>query len=309
MRYIIWGAGGNLRKTLDYMNEFQMDVRYIIDSESKKWGMFYDNYEIKNPLELKKEKEVCTIVISSMRYEDIIIEDLKRLDSRHKVIRFSQFVRKQSYSEFGEDIICAKILERIRIAEPYYMDIGIPEGIFTSNTRYFYDEGCHGICVEANPDSIEDLKKVRFRDKILNLGVSGKNESGMDLTYYCIDKDICLNTFDPDIRDLRLAQGFHLKEEKKIRCICLDEICEEYCEKTPDFISLDVEGLETQILRDFNFERYGVSLWCIEKREGINDIMEENGYKLVAETPSNYIFCLKDKFEIYIEKWFEFSEK
>lgn len=52
-----------------------------------------------------------------------------------------------------------------------------------------------------------------------------------------------------------------------------------------------MEGYEYIILNDFDFARYPVSVFCIEKGdERVKSLLTENGYQLAAETPSNWIF-------------------
>ena len=63
----------------------------------------------------------------------------------------------------------------------------------------------------------------------------------------------------------------------------------------PEFVSLDVEGYEYEILKDFNFDKYKVKIFCIEKcMKAVEDLMLQHQYVLEAYTPANWIWVLKN---------------
>jgi hypothetical protein len=70
---------------------------------------------------------------------------------------------------------------------------------------------------------------------------------------------------------------------------------------TPDFLSVDVEGLDLEILRTLDFERYPIKCICVEtlrhdqNQQASRDIeslrfMEKHGYIIYADTGINTIF-------------------
>lgn len=63
----------------------------------------------------------------------------------------------------------------------------------------------------------------------------------------------------------------------------------------PDFISLDVENYEYKVLKDFDFEKYKIKVFCIERsQKEVVELMQSNRYVLIAQTPSNWIFILEE---------------
>ena len=72
--------------------------------------------------------------------------------------------------------------------------------------------------------------------------------------------------------------------------------------RTPDLVSLDVEGLDLDILRSIDFSRYRPHVFCVEtvsyaggdgsgiKSPEIHALMLQNGYRLYADTYINSIY-------------------
>jgi hypothetical protein len=77
------------------------------------------------------------------------------------------------------------------------------------------------------------------------------------------------------------------------KCDTLDNILKNNnAPKTIDYISLDIEGLEYEVLSSFDFSKWDVKLWTIEhniyldgpkEKEKIYNLMIENGYERVKE--------------------------
>ena len=51
-----------------------------------------------------------------------------------------------------------------------------------------------------------------------------------------------------------------------------------------DFINLDIEGAELEVLKDLNFEKYNVKLFCIENGINYFNLLKEKGFKLCDTT-------------------------
>ena len=169
-------------------------------------------------------------------------------------------------------------------------------------------ESMKGIIIEANPDCYEGLIKTRPNDKILNIGVCGEGQEGI-LKYYRFKNNRGLNTFSEQCVQERLESGIIVDDIIDIECHSLRHIMEEH-QCCPDVVSIDVEGMEEDILKDFPFDKLPVKIWCIEKSsEEIPNIMKNNGYVKCAETMSNWIYVLvsvQDKINNY---WIEDAKK
>jgi FkbM family methyltransferase len=206
---------------------------------------------------------------------------------------------KRSYSQSGEDLIVDFILRALRMGLPSYLDIGAYRPTFINNTYHFYERGGAGILVEPNPFLFEELKKIRPRDTILNVGVGAKEEKEKD---FYILTSATLSTFSGEEMERLTASG-NQKVEKvlKIPVRDINSLIEEYFSPAPHFISLDVEGGEMEILTSLDFSRFKPEVLCIEtleysdenkekKEKEIIDFMERKGYMVYADTYINTIF-------------------
>jgi FkbM family methyltransferase len=163
-----------------------------------------------------------------------------------------------SYAQNFEDVM----LERVFTEEStgFYIDVGACDDVIYSVTKHFYEKGWHGINVEPIPAYSAKLQQLRERDINLNIALldtPGKN------TLYAIT-DTGLSTFDANHADEHRAKGFEVKE-LQVEVSTLEAICEEYAKDTPiDFLKVDTEGTELQVLQGGNWLRFRPRVLVIE---------------------------------------------
>ena len=210
---------------------------------------------------------------------------------------------KISYSQSGEDLIVQFIFNTIDISSPSYIDIGAYDAYELSNTAIFYQQGSRGINIEPNPKLFKSFLKNRNKDINLNFGVA--KSSGF-LDFY-IMSELTLSTFSVKQLDDYIANGYSIKKTVKIPVITIPEIIEKYCNnKFPDFLSLDVEGLDIDILKSIDYQKSCPIVICVEtisfsetgngvKNLDIISFLENKGYIVYADTYINTIFVKKSK--------------
>lgn len=197
-------------------------------------------------------------------------------------------------SQFGEDRIVLKLAKKLGIDDIYFLDIGACDPIFGNNTFLFYCLGAHGVCVEANPQFCEEIRRFRPRDLCLNLGVCGK-ASAATQPFYVLPSRV-LSSFS--LNHVEATGQEHRQID--VEMISINELIHLHCDKTPNFISIDVEGMDKDIIENFDFDKYTPEIFCIEtlkynigKQQKSNDIisfMLDNDYKIHADTYVNTIF-------------------
>lgn len=209
-----------------------------------------------------------------------------------------QFFGGITYSQYGEDIIIMNIFHLLGINKPSYIDIGAHHPLNISNTALFYFRGSRGINVEANPNLIEEFNKHRPEDINLNFGV-GPNNGTLD--FYFIDDWSGRNTFCREVAEefVRQNQNFSIQKIQQIPVRTIDDIISNYSDgKFPDFISIDVEGFDIDILSTASFDKSRPVVICVEaelngevdRASRLISLLRERGYRLYVRTVANLIF-------------------
>lgn len=207
---------------------------------------------------------------------------------------------KKTYSQTGEDIIVDSVFHSLKIDKPSYLDIGANDPWFISNTAGFYKRGCHGVTIEPNPLLYKRIKRQRRKDINLNVGI-GPN--GGNFPFYIMSSDT-MSTFSKDEAE-KLVNDYDFKIEKiiDVPIVSVQDIIDKYCGgKFPDFLTIDTEGMDYEILKSIDYSENYPKVICAETREygegieagkhekEIETLLIENGYKIYANTYLNTIF-------------------
>ena len=236
----------------------------------------------------------------------------KSLLKQKLVNTFFPHVRR-SYSQSGEDIIITNLFARLGIETPTYLDIGANEPVAISNTYRLYSRGSKGVCVEPNTALYNKLKRKRKKDTCINAGVAFDEKK--EANFYIFPKKVHgLNTFSKDEADFWEQTGnteigrHKVQQIVKIPLVSINELMEKHFSPHPNFISIDVEGLDLQILKSMDFEKYKPETFCVEtlmygvnnresKNKELISFLESKGYFVYADTYINTIFCRKDAYK------------
>ena len=206
---------------------------------------------------------------------------------------------KRSYAQSGEDIIAD--LELGRKGKGVYIDVGAFHPKLFSNTYLFYKRGWSGVCIEPRPEAKEWFLKVRNRDKFVGMGVGAKKDV---LEYFEFD-DSATNTFLKDQVEKNIKEaGRKLKRKINVAVMPLaDILASSGLGNAPiDLMSVDVEGMDLEVLASSDWKKYRPKLVICEdleydfespKSSGTVKYLLGLGYGLVAKTPYSLIF--KDK--------------
>jgi len=209
---------------------------------------------------------------------------------------------KKSYSQCGEDLIVKFIFDSLSIAKPSYIDIGAHDPFLISNTALFNELGSRGINIDPDDNLLEKFKAVRPEDINLNIGV-GPEKSKMEL-YIMSEK--ALNTFSKKEAENCVKEGLEIIDTKSVDILTLDEIINKYNNGIfPEFLSLDAEGFDFDILKSIDYNKYYPKVICVEtisfsktgkgvKNQELIDFLISKDYLLYADTHINSIFVNKD---------------
>lgn len=188
---------------------------------------------------------------------------------------------KISYAQNGEDILIDRYFGD-RIGR--YLDIGAYHPVIESNTCFFYQRGWRGTNIEPVPQLHKAFQRARPEDR--NLQVALLDSPG-EISFYSVlhatetagdsATDVLdltssmwnrlqvsgLSTFDPELAAQHRTAGFSV-QELSVRAITTGQLIDEYGVEAPDFVSIDVEGLEAVVLRQFPFDQWQPELFVIE---------------------------------------------
>lgn len=189
-----------------------------------------------------------------------------------------------SYSQNGEDKIIEKLFDKDYVGK--YLEIGAYHPKRLSNTYRFYKKGWRGVVIEPNPNIKKLFIRFRPQDIFMNVGISDKSQV---LNYYQFLIP-ALNTFSQVEADKNIKQGHMLKNILKIKTKGIKEIVNNKI----DFLSIDTEGFDEMILKNWDWKKYQPRVICVEsdKKNMIKNFLKKNGYKLKFRTKYNSIFEL-----------------
>ena len=172
----------------------------------------------------------------------------------HKKIKF----KKNYYSFGGIDIIVDYIFKDKKNGR--YIDVGCQHPVSNNNTYLLNKKGWRGINIDLDNENIKLFNYARSGDFNFNGAISSKEEE-RDLFFYHDKSPI--NTLDKKVSEHRKAK---VKEVKQIKTTTLNSVIEKSFFKNDkfDFLSIDVEGLELEVLKGFDLKKYSPTVIVIE---------------------------------------------
>ncbi len=204
---------------------------------------------------------------------------------------------RPSFSQDGEDIVLYDMFEEMHITKGFYVDIGAHHPFRYSNTYLFYQKGWSGINVEPTPGRMKLFQRFRSRDINLQIGVGLSNPA---MNFYCFDEP-ALNTFDNQTKSEREREGFPVTDTISIPVISLSELLHTYLppDTTIDFMTVDAEGMDLDILKSNDWKKYRPTLIVVEdtqykfeqpENSEIYRFMKAHHYSLVAKLHRSAIY-------------------
>lgn len=203
----------------------------------------------------------------------------------------------RTFSQSGEDLILNSFLKK---RNGFYIDVGANHPFLLNNTYLFYKRGWMGINIEPNPKGIKLFKILRRRDININLGVG---ERQGNIPFYIFKEDV-LSTFSYDESVRYQKMGHKIAKIKNIEVKPLSKIIDDNLphKQSIDFMSIDTEGFDMQVLNSNNWEKYRPRFIILETIEYRNDgegkklnsvydqYMSNIGYTKIADTIINTIY-------------------
>lgn len=193
----------------------------------------------------------------------------------------------QSYSQHGQDTFVYETFFKKQTEPGTFVDVGAYDGVTFSNTLLFERLGWTGVCVEPLPAPFRKLQTSRnaicvncaLADR---MGEATFVEAEMPEPFEQMYSGLQANFDDRHTRLIR-EHGRNVRHYK-VPVRTLPDILSEFGIRRFDYLSVDTEGSEWKILRDFDFGSYGVSVVSVENNardDKLLRLMAQHGYQLI----------------------------
>ena len=193
------------------------------------------------------------------------------------------------YSQNQEELY---ILNHFKDRKGVFLDLGAYDGKDLSNTRALMEKGWQGVCFEPNPNVFE---------RLANNCLDYKYVYCYELAMGTINGTFNLNandTYYSTLIDSEMGRWDGTYKFKTVECEVIT--FEHFMLTSPfryyDFISIDCEGIDYEILTQINLDKVQCSMICIETngketQKYIDYINKFSGFKVVHVNAENLIMA------------------
>jgi FkbM family methyltransferase len=162
-----------------------------------------------------------------------------------------------SFSQTGEDILIERVFSG---STGFYIDVGAGDPVVDSVTKYFYLQGWRGINVEPNNSLFPEIQRDRPQDINLECAVGGSRGR---VAFHQLPNS-GLSTISPaflaEFSPADHANTRHIVVEMRT----LADICAEFVTGEIDFLKIDAEGAEGDVVAGADWQRFRPRLLVIE---------------------------------------------
>jgi FkbM family methyltransferase len=165
-----------------------------------------------------------------------------------------------------------------------FVEVGANEPQAGSQTWLLESNGWHGILVEPLPHLAARLKAERGRSRVFQVACGGPGHPATVEFHEAAAHE------HSGIAKYAVDPGDKYVQVHRVPMLTLDEIIEQAKCPAIDFVSIDVEGTELDVLRGFDLPRHRPSLVLLE--DHLFDVKShrllcDSGYRLVKRTGLN----------------------
>ena len=176
--------------------------------------------------------------------------------------------------------------------EGFFVDVGANEPQRGSQTWLLEEQGWRGILIEPQGRLCEGLRRERPRSRVFQVACGAPGHPDhlpLHIAESPSQSSLTKHLVDPSIR-------YVATELVPIRT--LDAVLEEAGNPRVDFVSIDVEGLQLDVLRGFSLDRHRPALLLVEDHLHnlqVHRHLRQRGYRLVKRTGLNNWYVPRDR--------------
>jgi len=216
-------------------------------------------------------------------------------------------VNEKIYIEFLEYLAAQKMFSRAQLCQDlfvsyfteekkngFFVEFGATDGITLSNT-YLFEQYCNWTGILAEPLPIWHNDLIKNRKCIIDKRCVF-SESNLEKKFVNTYESPELSGLEDELKDYSsLDIDFNAETRKKkeiitVKTVSLEDLLKEHQAPSKiDYLSIDTEGSEFTILKNFNFKLYEISIITIEhnfiddQRNNIKSLLEKNNFVRVFE--------------------------
>ena len=179
------------------------------------------------------------------------------------------------YSQFGEDRILAEIFKKKN--QGLCIEVGANDGVNDSNTMYFESIGWNCILIEPNPVLCKMIRASR-NATLVEVAASDKNGETSLFVAEGAERAHGVSTINSAEEALNKIKSYGFTySEVKVNTRTLNDILESLkIDRQIDFVSVDVEGHELEVLKGFSIERWKPAVILVEDNTNFHNTVVSN---------------------------------
>ena len=197
------------------------------------------------------------------------------------------------FSQYGEEEVLLHFFGKKEGG--ILVDVGASDGVKYSNSRYLITHlGWKALLVEPHPVSFSSLEEIYKHNENIILKNLACFDSETTVDFYMYDQgdNACLSTISKSFKQRVInAYGDKFAEPIKVESVTLETLLSNY--EHVDFLSVDCEGADMQVLKSNNWEKHRPSLICIEHsmdESVLQKFAKDIKYTQYARTSGNTFF-------------------
>ncbi len=187
------------------------------------------------------------------------------------------------YAQNREDLILESFFGDIKTG--FYVDVGACHPDVASVTKRFYLKSWRGINIEPQTNLFKLFERDRKKDINLNIGISNK-DTILTLRSYVNNQG--LSTIAPELQGKYEEVSGNKTEEYEdlsIKVTTLASVFNTHKVTSIQFLKVDVEGHEYEVLSGNDWEKFRPEVLCVEQRifkhKDWRALLKDNGYEQV----------------------------